>query len=699
MILNSIITSEFSFWWLIVTVAISASLSFLLYRNDKYLKEVSKLVKYLLVGLRFLVLFFITFFLIKPFISSTKKEFFKPQLLILQDNSQSILLNKDSLYYKDDFIQKHQKLYEDLEKNDINYSVYSFSDTLVSNRKFKFNQKTTNISEALKQAIDLNIEHNIGGILLLSDGINNKGRDPYYLSKTLQVPIYTVGLGDTNSTSDVKIETIIINKIGFTEQQIPFSIDIASENIEESSATFSISENEKILFQKTININKSNFYQTIEKYLPSLPTGLHALEFKIDEQIGEYNIENNKQTVYINIVDSKQKILLLSSAPHPDIAAINSVLSKVSNIEFESYNIRNFKGQIEDYNLIILDQLPDKKNPISSILTKIKTNNTPVLSIVSNLTDLKHLNTLNADITFAHSLKKNEWLELEVNTEFSLFNLDDDLSEFLNQVPPIVAPMLKYKSENNNSILAYQKIKGIATEKPAILFTETENSKFGFILGEGLWKWKLFNFQNDGNFNQFTNLILKITQYLSIKTPKDAFIVDIKNQFEEYEAVEIHAQLYNSSLELVKNKEITFVYKDENKNEFKHSLSSKKSGYYTNLGMLKPGKYSYTISTKLKQKEISKSGFFVVVPSMLEHKQLTANHQLLKAISENTNGIYFDNDNWINIATTLKDNPHFKTKVYSTKSLSDLIHLKWILFLIVVLLSIEWFIRKYSGTI
>ena len=413
----------------------------------------------------------------------------------------------------------------------------------------------------------------------------------------------------------------------------------------------------------------------------------------------EYNIKNNEKTVYINIIDSKQKILILSAAPHPDIASLKYVLEKQANYDIESFNIRDFKGNIAEYNLIILHQLPDQRNPIDKEIIEIQKNKTPVLSIINPQTELKNLNKLSSNIIFSRVLRKNELLELSLNTKFSLFNISEEMEAVVNKAPPIIAPMLKVTTKGEIQTLAFQKIKGIETNKPAIFFTEDENSKYGFINGEGIWQLKLFNYQKEGNFNVFSELIGKMVQYLSIKTPKESFIIDIKNLYEEYEAVEINAQLYNNSLEPVYNKEVNIIYKDENDKEYSHNFSSNHSGYNVNLGSLDKGSYSYEVSTEINDKKILKSGAFVVQASLLEYRQLTANHKLLKSISENTNAIYFEKSNWLQIVDSIKQSPNFKTKSYSNKELNDLINLKWILFLIVLILSTEWFIRKYSGTI
>ena len=693
------LTSEYSIWWLGLVLIIAIALSFFLYRNDKYLTETKPSIKWLLFFFRFISLFSIGFFLIKPLITNTKKDTFKPQLLILQDNSESIKLNKDSSYYLNKFIEKHKEFKELLEANNIQSISYGFSDSINQESSFLFNKKITNISSSLSQAIDLNIENNIAGILLLSDGIYNKGRNPYYLSKNIQIPIYTVGLGDTSIISDLKISQIKYNKISFSNQNIPFIIDIEASNAKNLTSQLSISEKGKTLFEEKISINKPSYYQSLSNVLSELPVGIHALDFELSELENEYNTKNNKQRIYINIIDTKQKILILYSAAHPDISAIKFVLNKQANFQTESYNIRDFKGLVSDYNLIILHQIPDKRNPSSDLLKEISKNKVPTLSIINPETTLKQFKFLDANIALARTLKKNEWVQMSINSNFPLFKISEDLREFLEHCPPLLSPIHKSINRGENSILSYQKIKNIATQKPAVIFTEKDNTKYGFILGEGLWKWKLYNYQTHQNFNQFSQFISKTINYLSIKKPKESFMVDIKSQFNEYESVIVNAQLYNATLEKLSDKEVIIKYNKITEREFTHTLNYENSNYTANLGILAAGEYEYELTTNINDKNISKKGTFVIVPSVLEYQQLRADHELLKDISRNTNAYFFTKDNWFNVIDSIKQNPKFKTKVFSSKSLSDLINYRWIFVFIIILLSIEWFIRKYYGTV
>ncbi|MCB0751926.1 MAG: VWA domain-containing protein, partial [Ignavibacteriae bacterium] len=65
----------------------------------------------------------------------------------------------------------------------------------------------------------------------------------------------------------------------------------------------------------------------------------------------------------------------------------------------------------------------------------------------------------------------------------------------------------------------------------------------------------------------------------------------------------------------------------------------------------------------------------------------------------NTKGKTYYKDQINNLLKEFKNSSQFPVTQKSTEKISSLIDWKWLLFLLVLLLSLEWFIRKYKGLI
>ena len=103
------IFSDISLWWLLPALIFSIGISYLFYRNQKSLSQLSKSIKAILISLRALSLFIILFLLLGILFESKVTRIEKPIFITLQDNSKSMLNYKDSLSVK-----KHC---EDLQKS------------------------------------------------------------------------------------------------------------------------------------------------------------------------------------------------------------------------------------------------------------------------------------------------------------------------------------------------------------------------------------------------------------------------------------------------------------------------------------------------------------------------------------------------------------------------------------------------------
>ena len=105
--------------------------------------------------------------------------------------------------------------------------------------------------------------------------------------------------------------------------------------------------------------------------------------------------------------------------------------------------------------------------------------------------------------------------------------------------------------------------------------------------------------------------------------------------------------------------------------------------------------YNYTAKADGINETVS--GKIIVNALQLESLETQANFQLLRDLSQKHNGHFFKNNELSELVKTIKNNTNITGKTRIEKTVEDLIHSKWIFALILILLTIEWFIRKYEG--
>ena len=118
---------EYSPWLLIPMVIVAVAIAIFLYHKDKTFAEIEPWKKRLMTALRAIFIFLTLALLLNPIVKHITRDIRKPIVVIAQDNSKSILYNKDSAYYRTEYTKNISQLADDLsEKYDV--CLLPFSD-------------------------------------------------------------------------------------------------------------------------------------------------------------------------------------------------------------------------------------------------------------------------------------------------------------------------------------------------------------------------------------------------------------------------------------------------------------------------------------------------------------------------------------------------------------------------------------------
>ena len=121
--------------------------------------------------------------------------------------------------------------------------------------------------------------------------------------------------------------------------------------------------------------------------------------------------------------------------------------------------------------------------------------------------------------------------------------------------------------------------------------------------------------------------------------------------------------------------------------------------YQLDAGTLPTGEYSYTASAKNGTRQFTTNGQLTVKALNLESRQSAANFQLLNNIAKQSGGQMLLPSQINKLADLIRKNDNIKTVVYEDKHYSDIIDVKWVFVVVLVLLSLEWFLRKREGEV
>lgn len=632
----------------------------------------SKRINVLLAVLRFVVVSVISLLLLAPVARHTVHERQYPLVVLVDDCSQSVRMSADSAF-----------------------SLREIWDELKDDCRLELKADTTNIGQTDISAM-LEVSPEAAAVVLASDGIHNRGQNPATMAEQLGIPVYTVALGDTTPQRDAAISTIRYNKIAYLGNSFPVEVTIGARLLKGHAAQVTITDaNGKILAQQRVDYSDDNIGTTVTLNVQASEKGLCKYEVRLSIVDGERSVENNRQTMYVDIIDGRRKVAIVGNASHPDLSALKQAVENNPNYEarvFLADDFQNAKNRIQDsnYSLVILHNLPSDKNAIPKEVETL-----PQVFVIGMQTDFPRFNALHAGLEIVSKVNKSSEVTAVYNDRFSFFIFDADDGAALEMLPPLDAPFGEARTSASLQSLLSARLGNIDTRQPLVAATAQGLTHRVFVWGEGLWKWRLGDYMNNGSHDHFNRLVSQIVNFTAVTDHRNRFVVETNRLYSDNDNITVTAQLYNDAYEMFNTPEATFTLKgDSVSGDF--SFSRQGDGYVLSLGRLPEGLYRYNAKTFYNGETFTVEGSFAVESLHLEQANLTANHTLLRTISAITGGEMYYPDQLSTLSSQLLS---LKPVIYTHIRFSELLGLPWVLLLIILLLGGEWVLRKYHGEI
>lgn len=684
-----------SSWYIFLCLGIALGYSILLY---KLKTPWDKKTNYLLASLRFILVFTISFLLLGPLFKYFKNYFEKPTIVVAVDNSQSVHYSEDTLKLKE-FKNNLKSLVQNLQKEDLKVDIQLLDNSTITPEQLDnvtFSAPYTNISQTLNEISSTYANKNLTGVILASDGIFNQGMDPNHTQ--VNFPIYSVGLGDTIPKLDLNLKTVLYNKIAYTNSRFPIVAEVHNTGFAGKTVNIFLKQNGKILEKKSFPIKSNKGISEVEFQGTTDQKGLQHFVLEVELQQGEFTPKNNFAHAYIEVIEGKEKILLVAPTPHPDIKAIKSSIEKKENFEVQVYIPGFSELKIEKYDLVIFHQLPDWQNQYKSLMDKLVKEETSVLYILGSQTNISAFNSINNSLKISGRQGQMDNVTPSINPAFDKFRIEKEEADVINNYPPASVPFGNYGfGEELSNIVLFQRIGTLTTQKPLLILSQKSNKKVGILCSEGIWQWKLDEYNETKSTKVFDKLINSIVQYLSSKEDKRKFrVYPISNEYLISDPVSFETEIYNDIFEKIYGLRVDLKISSEGGETTSYSYVNSETGRFDVKG-LKQGVYKYTASSTISGKIEKAQGEFTIKDINIEALNTTADHELLKLLSAKTNGKFFHIAQLEGIANELK-RKEVQSIIHTNEELIDVINLKWLFFVILFFISLEWFIRKYKGS-
>ena len=668
--------------YIIIALLFSIAISWFLYF---YQQKGQRNVDFVLFGLRCISVFLLLLLFINPTIDRKQFIIQKSKLSVLVDNSTSIkFFQKDTLVQSiiDDF-KTHSELNE---RFDINY--YSFGDKFQLNDSLQFNESQTNIADPLNKVNKVLINDS-NAIVLITDGNQTVGNDYEYSS--IKNPVFPLVVGDTTQYEDVKISQLNVNRYSFINNQFPVEIFLQYEGNQSLKLRYTIENKGKIIYSKLISFSPQKNSQRIEASIKATQEGSNFYKAKIEYLENEKNKTNNLKNFSVEVIDKQTEVLILSSFYHPDLGALKKSIESDQQRKVSIRTLSKNNIKLNDFQLVILYQ---PNNEFKEIINELTTRKANYFLISGSKTDWNFVNNQNIGIR-KNYLNQDENYTASFNAGFLNFSQKDI---GFDNFPPLVNKYGETSISIPHQTLFFQNINGFTSQEPLLATSNVNNHKKVFLMGEGLWKWRSTSYLNSNSFQDFDEFIGNLVQFASSKKVRNRIDVNIKSIYNANARIQVGAFYVDENYQFDDRATLLFTtINKETKEKKVIPFSLTNNSYQLELTVLESGDYEYSVD--VEGQNITKKGVFKINQFEIEQQFANANKEKLQRLSNKSEGVlYFENQETSLIDQLLTDK-RFVSIQKSVNTKEELINWKWLLAIIVFLLSSEWLTRKYFGKI
>ena len=685
------------FWFFVIISFIIVVFSFKFIKNHSELK--------LLIILRSITFIIITFLLLQPKFSWIHFKNNKLDWNLYVDNSVSISYHP-TLSFQTIKTELDQIIFNISKK--ITFSnLFSFSDEvkkIENTNELDGSGSSTDLGRVLSH-IKLN-QDNLAGAIIITDGQNNHGIDPVNLIKNIKVPVFTLGIGESKPSIDLRIESVDAPTVAIKGEKVNINVTVLSFGDLSEKVNVMLFNEKRMIGSKFLNISGQGSRNEARFIFTPINLGENEYIVKVSSLAEEINIDNNQQNFFITILKDRYKVALITGAPGFNTGVIKDYINNYPRVELDHFvrskneyspSLKSFWST--SYQLIIFDNYPIDvlKSKTQKIYSrKITSDKASLLWIIGqnvskessqSLTPFFHLDLIIENI---NSDKKSWYFTEEIiNSNIIQGLLTIHESNFSDIFPPIMTPY-KFNSKHDkvNSI-AYLESEEVI---PVLFMGEVKNIRSIVWTSNDLSTIK-YNISNSNNI--FSEIWSKLFSWL-LKTggDKNLYFRLNKDSYQQGEEILITGSSLQDFIHINNQAFITIINDSIEINSFELRFNPETVRWEGNFWAPKPGNYYYKIVIHDGLTDpMVQNGKFIVEKSQIELNQVSLNSPLLANISNITEAEYYS---W-QLRSKLVDKI---TPIESKRKINKSIVLnenKWVMIMLILLLTIEWVFRKRIG--
>lgn len=240
----------------------------------------------------------------------------------------------------------------------------------------KADQPVTRLGRAVEEAASRYAGQAVAGMIVLTDGASNAGRDPVDVGREMRqrnVPVFPVGLG-LSSPPDVRVAKVFVQEAVFHKDEAPVRAQIVSRGFAGRTVNVSVLLDGVKVAGKVAVLEEGGQFEEL-LFTPMRTGGQAKLEVKVQPVVGEAELTNNAAARTIRIIDEKIKVLYVEGMPRWEYRYLRRILQRDERLdvkflltqgdrdlaEFTDDHLADFPaeaGEAFAFDLVILGDVP-----------------------------------------------------------------------------------------------------------------------------------------------------------------------------------------------------------------------------------------------------------------------------------------------------------------------------------------------------
>ncbi|MDE0637110.1 MAG: hypothetical protein OXI43_14830 [Candidatus Poribacteria bacterium] len=738
------------------------------YRSTK--GRTGRVFRGFLIVLRTIVLCFLAFCLLKPFLTIYQNNPDDSYLLVMVDRSKSMQIT-DSDDGESRLNQVNQLLFgenpedgggliDKLNANKFKVRLFGFDTEAKRIENVALpsaDGENTNIPKALNEALEDLQGIPLSGIVLCTDGVDRSGTDMAKLAMQVRqrkAPIHTVGIGSEEGVPDIELVKVDAPRSAEEDFPVDISATVKRTGNTRKKATIHLIENGRIL--ETVPVSMKNETTRVPlKFTPRQP-GTRKYEVQVLPEADEVIPQNNTKTFILKVAPTKRVKILFVSKPFWGFKFIKRALQDDPNIiltdrfltsdqsfggtqgaagqDFKFYP--DSKDTLFDFDAIIFGNIDASKftrSQLENTVEFVRTRGGGFLmlggthSLGNSEVDGSYLNTPIAELLPIElelgvrpkplpenlppsQMPRTKGFKLQLTTEGKtdpLMELADNPTENLqhwNNMPALFGYSKVKRAKAGATVLAEHP--SDRNEFGNRILIATHNYNAGRVMvftPNNSYRWHTIPEKENGNHHRFNDnhhrFWRQVAKWLTT-APKSSLEINLmKTEYTLKEPVVIEVTAMDKTFTVTNEAKLRAVIVDETgtRREFPLEQVLGKDGLYTARFIPnRYGEYTVTATGTLHGEDLGKQqALFEVKPSYAEFSDASLNVPLLTNLADMSGGKYYP----VEAADQLVNQISLVESATSQITDIDIWDLPLIFGTILMLLGLEWFLRKRGGLV